>query len=55
MKGHLVEFSVDFLWTKLFKKVPEVQRVNGNNLCASSLPPISETNGRSDYSYQLLK
>lgn len=44
MKDNLVEFSVDFLWAKLFKEAPELQRVDGHNLCASSLPPVSETN-----------
>lgn len=40
---NLVEFSVDFTRMKLFKKVPELQSINGNNLCASPLPCISET------------
>lgn len=40
---NLVEFSVDFTGMKLFKEVPELQSINGNNLCASPLPFISET------------
>lgn len=43
-KDNLVEFSVDSHWVKLFKKALELQRINGDNLRASSLPPISETN-----------
>lgn len=39
---NLVEFSVDFTRMKLFKKVPELQSIDGNNLCASPLPFISE-------------
>lgn len=43
IKYNLVEFSVDFFWPKLFKKAPKLQCINGHNLCASSLPVISET------------
>lgn len=43
IKDDLVEFSVDSPWVKLFKKALEPQRIDGHNLCASSLPPISET------------
>lgn len=48
---YLVEFSVDFLKTKLFKKVPELQRINGHNFCASPLPAISETNHTTNHVY----
>lgn len=42
--NNLVQFSVDFVWAKLFKKGFEVQSINGYNLCASSLPFVSERN-----------
>lgn len=43
---YLVEFPDDFFGPKLFKEAPELQCVDGHDLCAPSLPPISETNHR---------
>lgn len=39
---NLVKFSVESIWAKLVKKAPELQRIDGNNLSASSLPAITE-------------
>lgn len=46
-KDHLVEFSVDPVWAKLFQKVFEVQSVDGHDLCAPPLPFISGRNKQS--------
>lgn len=49
IKDNLVEFSVKSLWAKLFKKVLELQSINGHNLSASSLPAITETSQRNGF------